>query len=97
MADSIYNISSNPQQLISLSYTYYINNFFEKGIKACEKALKYDPNNADAYNNMCSCYNSLKMWAKAEEACNKALAIKPDHELAKNNLNWAKQNHETEK
>lgn len=89
MADSLYKIAANAAQMLSLSYTYYVNNCFEKGIKACEKALTFEPANADAYNNMCSCYNCLGLWEKAEEACKKAIELRPDFELAKNNLKIA--------
>jgi len=88
-ADSMIKITSDPQTLISLSYTYYTLNLFEKSILACEKALLVSPDNADAYCNICACYNSMGKWALAVRACKKALEINPDMELAKANLSWA--------
>ena len=95
--DSILNVSQNPQQLVYLSSIYYSNMLYEKCITSCEKALIYSPNNADAYNNICSAYNCLREWEKATEACKKALEIKPDYELVKNNLRVAEEGLKTVK
>jgi hypothetical protein len=96
-ADSVFNISQNPQQLVYLSSFYYNNKHYLKCIHSCEKALIYSPDNADAYNNICSAYNCLGDFKKADEACKKALVIRPDYELAKNNLKIAEDGLETSK
>lgn len=88
-ADSLIKITSDPQTLISLSARFFTLNLFEKCIVACEKALMVSPDNADAYCNICACYNSMGKWALAVKACKKALEINPDMELAKANLSWA--------
>ncbi len=77
---------------INLSMEYYNNNMFEECIQASQKALGLNPQNAIAYNNICSAYNSLKIYDKGAEACEKALEIDPGFQLAKNNLAWAKSN-----
>lgn len=84
----------NPTEggFIDLSLTYYKKGMYKECIDASEKALKFNPDNSIAYNNICSAYCSLGEWKKAEDACNKALQIDPNFELAKNNLNWAKGN-----
>ena len=88
-ADSLMKITSDPQILISLSFTFYNNELYEKSIYACQKALLISPDNADAYCNICACYNSMGKWELGIAACEKALKINPDLQLAKNNLNWA--------
>jgi Tfp pilus assembly protein PilF len=74
---------------IALSLVYFRNSEFEKCIEQCKKALALDPNNAIAYNNMCSAYNNLHQWDKAIEAGEQAVKLQPDFALAKNNLNFA--------
>lgn len=75
---------------INLSLVYYNEGMFIECINACNEALKINPQNFAAYNNICSAYNQLKEWEKAIKACEKALEIKSDFTLARNNLNYAK-------
>jgi tetratricopeptide (TPR) repeat protein len=75
---------------INQSLQFYNNKEFQKCIEACQKALKIDPNSADAYNNMGAAYNGLSEWQKAIDACSKSLELNPGFQLAKGNLNWAK-------
>ncbi len=77
---------------LNLSVIYYNNTLYLLSINAAQKALKFNPNLAAAYNNICSAYNAIGQWEKAIEACEKALEIDNNFELAKNNLKWAKQN-----
>ncbi len=79
-----------PENYLDLSLDFYNKGEYQKCIDACNEALKMKPDYAEAYNNICSAYNAMKMWDKGIEACEKALKIKPDYELAKNNLLWAK-------
>jgi len=74
---------------INLSLQYYEAGLYKECITACEEALKIKPDNAIAYNNICSSYNALKMYDKAIAACNKALELDRNFELAKGNLNYA--------
>lgn len=82
------------KKLLELTYMsigiFYLNSSFHKeSIETYNKVLAINPNNADAYNNMCVAYMSLKDWDKAIESGNKALAINPSYQLAKNNVAWA--------
>ena len=79
-----------PENYLTLSLECYNAGDFYGCIDACNEAIKLKPNYADAYNNICSAYNSLGQYQKAVEACNKSIAIKPDYQLAKNNLAYAK-------
>lgn len=83
--------SPTSDNYINLSLHYYEAGMYAECITACEEALKINPDNAIAYNNICSAYNALKMYDKAIAACNKALEIDPVHNFAKGNLNYAKE------
>lgn len=76
--------------LIIMSRFYDLSGLQKESIDICNKILVLNPNNVDAYNNMCVAYNNLKDWENAILAGKKALAIDPNHQLAKNNLEWAK-------
>lgn len=82
--------AKTPNQLLDLSLKFYNEGQYEKCIEACEAALKLKPDFSEAYNNICSAYNAMKMWDKGIEACEKALKINPANDYAKNNLEWAK-------
>ena len=82
---------NSPESYLELSLKYYNHGDYERCIKACDNALKLRPNYAEAYNNICSAYNKLKMFEKAVVACEKSLSIKSEYALAQGNLNWAKQ------
>ncbi|MCD2423451.1 tetratricopeptide repeat protein [Niabella pedocola] len=74
---------------INISLEQYNNGKYEDCINTCKQVLALDPNNADAYNNICAAYNMLKEWDKAREACQKALQLDPQHPNAPANLRWA--------
>ncbi|MFH0867429.1 MAG: tetratricopeptide repeat protein [Bacteroidota bacterium] len=89
---AIETAEQNPTEdnYINLSLKYYEDGQYEKCISACEEALKINPKNTIAYNNICTAYNQLKLFDKAITACNKALEIDSSFALAKGNLNHAK-------
>jgi protein O-mannosyl-transferase len=84
--------TKNPtaENYLNLSLQYYNAGDYYKCIDACNKALILRPNYSEAYNNICSAYNAMKMWDKGIEACEKALQCNPNNEYAKNNLKWAR-------
>ncbi len=82
----------SPRLYMDLSIKYYEIQNYAMSIVASRELLKLDPNNADAYNNICVAYNQLKQWKLGAEACAKAIEINPDFQLAKNNLKWAENN-----
>ncbi len=85
-----YNLnSSSVEGLLALSLKQYNEESYEDCIKTCNRLLKLDPTNADAYNNICSAYNMLKQWEQAKAACTKALELNPQHPNAGSNLKWA--------
>ncbi|MBI4851187.1 MAG: tetratricopeptide repeat protein [Acidobacteria bacterium] len=73
---------------MSIGFFYLRSNFFKESIETYNKVVALNPTNADAYNNLCVSYMSLKEWDKAIEAGNKALEIRPDFQLVKNNIAW---------
>jgi len=74
---------------INTSLEQYNAGKYNECISTCKLALAIDPQNADAYNNICAAYNMLKQWDKAREACQKALELNPAHSNAPANLKWA--------
>ena len=62
---------------------------YEPSIAAARSALKLDPGNAIAWNNIAAADASLHRWDDAIAAAQKAIALQPDFQLAKNNLAWA--------
>lgn len=74
---------------INLSVEYYNKQLYTECIAACYEALKLKPNNAQAYNNICSAYNMLGQYQQAVEAGKKAIQIDPTNTLAQSNLNIA--------
>lgn len=81
-----------PSGYLDLSLSYYQAEDFEKCIEAAQKALKLKPDYPEAWNNICSAYNSLNRFKEGAAACEEALKLRPDYPLAKNNLKWATQN-----
>lgn len=74
---------------LNFSLIMYNAGNYQECINACLEVLKLDPNNANAYSNMCAAYNSLEQWDKGLEACKKALSIDPNHQMAQGNLQWS--------
>jgi tetratricopeptide (TPR) repeat protein len=77
------------ENYINLSLAYYKDKNWEECINAANTALELKPNDAGAYNNICTACIQLGLYEKAIENCNKAISIAPNYQLAKNNLNWA--------
>ncbi|MEI8201959.1 MAG: hypothetical protein WCH34_03045 [Bacteroidota bacterium] len=79
-------------ELLNQSVNSYNQGDYNECIRLNKQALDLKPEMADAWNNICASYNSMKMWKDATKACNEALRIRPDYQLAKNNLDWALKN-----
>ncbi len=77
-------------QLINLSVVYHNTGQFERCIDICKKSLALVPDNAIAYNNICSSFNGLGRYAEAEVAGAKAVTLSPEQSLFKNNLAFAR-------
>ena len=77
-------VYSEPYYL-NASYNYYMQGDFIKSIEASRKALKINPKNATAWNNICSAYNELKEFKKAVEACDEGLKIDAKNQQIMNN------------
>lgn len=74
---------------LNRSLQFYSNGQYEQCIAAAEEAIREQPDNSAAYNNICSAYNQLHNWDKAITAGKKAVELDPANQLARNNLNWA--------
>ncbi len=86
----IREINLKEKNFLMLSYFHGQAKLYQEEVEDCKEALKINPNNPDAYNNLCSAYNYLQQWEKAIEAGNNALRLNPNYQLARNNLNFAK-------
>ena len=71
-----------------LSYEYCAAGAYLECRWASQEALKIAPDDASAYNNLCTAFGGLKQWTQAVIACREALRLKPDFQLARNNLDW---------
>ncbi|SHJ58113.1 tetratricopeptide repeat protein [Aquimarina spongiae] len=82
------NVANSPSAngFIDLGLVYFNKTEYVRSIEAFKMAINIDPSNSLAYNNICSAFNRLKMYEKAQEACEKAISLRPDFDLAKNNL-----------
>lgn len=81
--------STDVNFLLNLSLEFFLTNDYPHAIVVAEKVLLLDPNNAIAYNNICSSLNSLFLFAEAIEAGKKATEIAPDFQLARNNYTYS--------
>lgn len=84
------NKNNESNKLVALSLTQIQQGDVLQAIVNCEKAIKIDPNNYTAYNNLGVSYKGLFLFNEAISAFEKALAINPEFSLAKNNLVDAK-------
>lgn len=61
-------------------------NQFERGMKACRKALKADPNNVFGHHLLAIAHEKMGDWAASIDSYEKALALKPDSPEIANDL-----------
>ena len=61
---------------------------YQECVDAAQRAVKLQPNLAEAYNNIGYCSASMGMWDEGIRDTREALRIKPDLQLAGNNLAW---------
>lgn len=80
---------------VNISFEYYQEEKYKACIAAAQKSISIRPN-ASAYNNICSCYNQLKKYQRAMDACSEALKLNPTSRLAKGNINYAKEQLESQ-
>ena len=82
---------TNPDRNTLLNNTLLTYNIgeFELEVDYSLKLIELNPEDAVAWNNLCSAYNALEQYSKAESACRKALKFRPGFQLAKNNLNYS--------
>jgi tetratricopeptide (TPR) repeat protein len=74
---------------INRSLLQYQQGQYEQAIDSARHALQFDPNSAEAWNNIAAGNEGLHHWDEAIAAAQKAIALKPDFQLARNNLAWS--------
>ena len=70
----------------ALSLSCFNEGKYQQSIDAANKALKLNPNYAEAYNIIGCAYNLLNQFDKANEALRTAVSLRPGYKLAENNL-----------
>ncbi|MGL4597371.1 MAG: tetratricopeptide repeat protein, partial [Bacteroidia bacterium] len=89
LSDSLYaSLPAKPtdMQFVNISLSFYNAKMYAATIDAATKAIRINPANASAWNNICVACNQLKRYQQGREAGEKALALDPKFDLAKNNL-----------
>lgn len=81
--------NAGSDDFVNLSLAYYNAKMYARCVMAAEEAVKLNPKNAAAWNNICVACNRLYWFDRAVEAGNNALKIEPGFALAKNNLDEA--------
>ncbi|MBF0499774.1 MAG: tetratricopeptide repeat protein [Candidatus Riflebacteria bacterium] len=76
---------------LNQSLTCFREGRFESCIKAANEALRYDPELAEAWNNLCAANNSIGQYEQGLRAGERAVELRPDFTLARNNLAWSRQ------
>jgi tetratricopeptide (TPR) repeat protein len=76
---------------INLSLDQYKRAQYPQSIESARRALRLDPNSAEAYTNIGADYGAMQQWDEAIRNEREALRLKPDLQLARNNLNWCLQ------
>jgi tetratricopeptide (TPR) repeat protein len=73
---------------INLSLDQYKQAQYPQSIESARRALRLDPNSAEAYTNIGADYGAMRQWDEAIQNEREALRPRPDLQLARNNLNW---------
>lgn len=88
---AIANANPSVQNYLSVSTQFFNGLRYKDCIIYAEKALKLDPNSADAYNNIGAANSKMKNWDAAQNACEKALKLRPGFQTALQNMDYIKQ------
>jgi Flp pilus assembly protein TadD len=81
--------STDPAALVALSDQMYRARRYPQALATAQRAVGFNPQSADAYNNMAAAYNAMARWDDGLRAASEAVRIRPGFELAINNLRWA--------
>jgi Flp pilus assembly protein TadD len=69
----------------------YKNGDFQQAIRMGEEAIRLQPDNAEAWNNIGAAYNAMGQYTTAAAALKEAIRQKPGMTLARNNLAYAEE------
>lgn len=86
----ISNKETSRSKLINKTLLSYQIGEYEFEVKYSLQLVRLFPQDAIAWNNLCSAYNATGEYAKAAQACLQSLKFNPDFQLAKNNLNYSR-------
>jgi protein involved in polysaccharide export with SLBB domain len=77
------------KQLYKAGVDYGIAGFFPQAAELFRRALRLDPQYADAYRSLGRAYSDMKEWDKAVQSLEQALALNPKDKEARKRLNHA--------
>jgi tetratricopeptide (TPR) repeat protein len=77
------------EELLDQSRAFYQSKQYFECILSAMKALKLQPDLAEAYNNIAAANNAMGRWDQGIKAAHEALRLQPDFALARENLRWA--------
>lgn len=69
-----------------LGYAYNESGMYQEAIESYNQAIRINPDDADAHNNLGLAYSNLGMYQEAIKSLTQALLINPDYAGAHNNL-----------
>jgi len=80
------NVEVKPEELVASASSAFRNGEYQSSIDLLERAIKKDPKNKTAYNDLGRAYRAINKYEQAEGAYKKAIEIDPFNAYAYNNL-----------
>ncbi len=81
---------------LNLSLGYIHAGIPARAVPVLKQILASDPQNANAWNNLCVAHTMMRELQTGIDDCTHALSINPSFQLAKNNLKWAQDEKQNE-
>ncbi len=82
---------NDPSYYLNQSVQAYLKGDYQRAITMGEAAIRLQPENPEAWNNIGAAYNAMGQYTTAVAALKEALRQKPDMALARNNLAYAEE------
>ena len=86
-----------PEYYLARSLAEYQMGRFRECIGSAERALLMRPLYAEAWNNIAAAHNALREWDQGIAAGEEALRINPSLQIARNNVNFARQQQQSQR
>ncbi len=83
--------TDEPSYYLNQSVQAYLKGDYQRAITMGEAAIRLQPENPEAWNNIGASYNAMGQYTPAVAALKEAIRQKPDMALARNNLAYAEE------